>query len=402
MVMANAPHPEQICILGGGFGGLYTALRLAQLPWSAVEVPPEITLVDHRDRFVFAPLLYEVVTDELATWEIAPPYAELLAGTAVRFRQSAVAGVDPEAKQVTLADGSTLSYTHLVLGLGGTTSLDWVPGAADHALPFRTLDDAYRLRERLRLLDASEAEKIRVAIIGGGYSGVELACKLAERLGERGRLRIIERTDSLLRTSPEHNRTVAQQTLSDLGVWLDLDTTVDAMTADSLTLIYRDQQDTLPVDLVLWTVGTQVNPVMATLPVEHNERQQIVVQPTLEVTGQSGIYALGDGVECKDADGQLVPPTAQAAMQQADYAAWNVWAAICGRPQLPFRYQHLGEMLTLGSERASLTGLGLQLEGELAHLARRLTYLYRMPTLSHQVRVGLNWMTKPLRDLLTS
>jgi demethylphylloquinone reductase len=403
--MADAP--QQICILGGGFGGLYTALRLSQLPWEGT--PPTITLVDHRDRFLFLPLLYELVTDELQTWEIAPPYAELLAGTPVQFRQAEVAAVDLDQHRVSLSDGTMLTYDRLVLALGGTTPMDMAPGVAEHALAFRTLEDAYYLKDRLRLLEASDAEKIRVAVVGGGYSGVELACKVAEQLGDRGRVRLVERTDTLLRTSPEYNREVAQKALSDLGVWVDLETAVDNVGADTISLTFRDQTDLLPVDVVLWTVGTRVNEVIANLPLKHNERQQVVVQPTLEAVDCPGVYALGDVADCRDAEGQQMPTTAQVALQQADFVGWNIWASISvgeassakNRPQIPFRYRHLGEMLTLGTSRATLTGLGVQLDGEWAHVARRLAYLYRMPTLTHQVRVGLNWMTKPLRDLLT-
>jgi NADH dehydrogenase FAD-containing subunit len=84
--------------------------------------------------------------------------------------------------------------------MGGETPLDMAPGVAEYALPFRTIADAYRLEERLRILEESDADKIRVAIVGAGYCGVELACKLAERLGERGRLRLIELSDLILRT----------------------------------------------------------------------------------------------------------------------------------------------------------------------------------------------------------
>ncbi|MGG6237494.1 NAD(P)/FAD-dependent oxidoreductase [Nodosilinea sp. AN01ver1] len=396
--MADAP--QQICILGGGFGGLYTALRLSQLPWEGT--PPTITLVDCNDRFLFLPLLYELVTDELQAWEVAPPYVELLAGTAVQFRQAGVTAIDLDQHRVSLSDGMTLPYDRLVLALGGTTPMDMAPGVAEHALAFRTLQDAYQLKDRLRLLTASDAEKIRVAVVGGGYSGVELACKVAEQLGDRGRVRLIERTDMILRTSPEYNREVAQKVLSDLGVWVDLETAVDNITADTISLTFREQTDILPVDLVLWTVGTRVNEVMADLPLKHNDRQQIVVQPTLESVDRPGVYALGDAADCRDAEGQQVPTTAQVALQQADFVGWNIWASLSDRPQLPFRYRHLGEMLTLGTSRATLTGLGIQLDGELAYVARRLAYLYRMPTFNHQVRVGLNWMTKPLRDLLVT
>lgn len=393
-------QPAQICILGGGFGGLYTALRLSQLPWRP-ESKPEIVLVDQRDRFVFTPLLYELLTGELQTWEIAPPYTELLAKTGVRFCQAAVAGIDPATKRVQLQDAPELTYDRLVIALGGETPMDLVPGAREHALPFRTLEDAYRLEERLRLLEASDRDKIRVAIVGAGYSGVELACKLAERLGDRGRFRIIEQADQILRTSPEFNRQTAQQALSDRGVWLDLETTVEEITADTISLNYKGKVDTIPAELVLWTVGSRVPEVVQTLPLKHSQRGQLVIDATLQVVDAPEIFALGDSVECLDAEGQRVPNTAQAAFQQAEYAGWNVWASLSDRPLLPFRYQPLGELMTLGTDSATFSGLGIKLDGQAAYIARRLAYLYRMPTFEHQLKVGLNWITQPLRQLLS-
>jgi NADH:ubiquinone reductase (non-electrogenic) len=392
--------PKRICILGGGFGGLYTALRLSNLPWPQQE-PVEIVLIDQRDRFLFAPLLYELVTGELQTWEIAPPYGELLENTTVRFIQSAVSGVNLGDRQVLLPDQEPLTYDRLVLAVGGDTPMGSVPGVADHAIPFRTVEDAQCLQDRLRLLEASDAETLRVAVIGGGYSGVELACKLADRLGSRGRIRLVERGSEILLTSTDFNRQAAESALSERGVWVDLETTVKSVSADTLSLEYRDQVDEIPVDIVLWTVGTCVTPLVAALDLPKNERQQIQVHPTLQVVDHPEIFALGDLADCKDADSQQVPTTAQSALQQADYAGWNLWASLTHRPLLPFRYQHLGEMMALGIDNATLTGLGVQLDGPLAHVARRLTYLYRMPTLNHQIRVGLNWIEKPLRDLLS-
>lgn len=393
-------HPR-ICILGGGFGGLYTALKLTQFPWSPLE-KPEITLVDQRDRFVFAPFLYELLTGELETWEIAPPYTELLSNTGIRFHQAEVAGIDIDAKQVRLSEMPELAYDYLVLAMGGETPLDLASGVAEHAIPFRAIADAYRLEEKLRVLETSDADKIRVAIVGGGYSGVELACKLAERLGERGRIRIVEATDQILRNSPEFNRETANKALSDRKVWIDLETKVQSVTEDSIALEFRDQVDVIPVDVVLWTVGTQVAQVVQDLPLPHNQRGQVIVTPTLQIAEHPEILALGDLAECLDADGQRVPTTAQAAFQQSEIAGWNLWASITQKPLLPFRYQALGEMMTLGTDNATLAGLGLKLEGPAAYVARRLLYLYRMPTLDHQIKVGLNWIAQPIRQFLTS
>ncbi|MGK7900428.1 MAG: NAD(P)/FAD-dependent oxidoreductase [Hormoscilla sp.] len=392
-------QPTQICILGGGFGGLYTAKRLSQLPWEQSS-RPEITLVDRHDRFLFSPLLYELLTGELETWEIAPPFTELLADTGVSFIQTAVASIDVDSKQVQLDNGHSIKADRLVLALGGETPLHIVPGCTEHAIPFRTIADAYRLAEKLRILEQSDTEKIRIAIVGAGYSGVELACKLADRLGTRGRVRLIEQGEMILRTSSEFNREAAMDALSARGVWTDLETTVQSIEPDSLSLVYKEQLDNIPVDVVLWTVGTRVADVVRSLPLKQNQRQQIVTAPTLQVIDYEDIFALGDLAECRDADGQQVPTTAQAALQQSDYTAWNIWASLTGRPLLPWRYQNLGEMMTLGIDNATLTGLGVKLDGPLAYLARNLVYLYRLPTFEHQVKVGFNWMTKPLQSAI--
>ena len=395
---------SRICILGGGFGGLYTALRLSQLPWTGHE-KPEITLVDKCDRFVFLPLLYEVVTGDLQSWEVAPYYSELLSGTGIRYVQATVDSVNLAGRTVQITQNGQaerLSYDRLVLAMGGESVIGNVSGAADNALPFRTLNDALRLSDRLKDLEASAADRIRVASIGGGYSGVELACNLAERLGDRGRVRIVDLGDRILNFSPDFNRKAAEKALTDRKVWTDLQTKTSNVTSDEITLQYDDKSETLPVDLVLWTVGTRISEVIQSLPLPMNNRGQVKVQTTLQVEGYPEVYALGDLADCKDADGQIIPTTAQAAFQQADYAGWNLWASLTDRPLLTFKYQHLGEMMTLGSDDATLAGLGLQLNGVSAHLARRMIYLMRMPTFAHQVKVGLNWITKPATDFLKS
>ena len=395
--MMNKSIP--ICILGGGFGGLYTALRLSQLPWEDSQTP-EITLIDQRDRFLFSPLLYELITSELETWEIAPPYEELLADTNINFQQGCVTAIDIDAQQVHLDNHSPLTYSKLVLALGGKTPMTMVEGAKEYALPFRSLADAYRLTEKLRTLENSPAEKIRIAIVGGGYSGVELACKVADRLGDRGRIRIIERGEDILSNSPEFNREKAKNALNARRVWLDLETSVESVAEDSISLMYKGEVDTIPVDIVLWTVGNRVSELVASLPLKKNPAGLLTTNAYLQVDEQKDIFALGDLADCTDVSGNKVPATAQSAFQQSDYCAWNLWASINNRPLLPFRYQNLGEMMALGKDNATLSGLGVELDGSLGYITRRLVYLYRLPTIKHQLAVGLNWLGAPIRDLL--
>ena len=269
-----------------------------------------------------------------------------------------------------------------------------------YAFPFRSLTDAYRLSEQLRILEQSPVDKIRIAIAGAGYSGVELACKLSDRFGERAKIRLIELSDQILRTSPEFNREAADKALSARGVWIDLETKIESVEPQAIALEYKNQVDTIPVDLVIWTIGTRVSPVVRSLPLKQNQRGQLITTPTLQVIDHPEIFALGDLADCRDESGQLVPATAQAAFQSSEYTGWNIWASLTNRPLLPFRYQYLGEMITLGINDATLTGLGIKLDGTLAHVARRLAYLYRMPTLDHQLKVGLNWITRPILETL--
>ena len=392
---------SRICIVGGGFGGLYTALRLSEFPWKE-ETKPEITLIDKSDRFLFSPLLYELITEEMQSWEIAPPFAELLANTGIVFQQGSVTDIDIEAKQVTLQDDTKIGYDKLVISTGGRTPVDLVPGAKEFALPFRSLNDAYRLQEELRLLEAADRDRIRVAIVGGGYSGVELACKLADRLGEKGRIRIIDRGTEILSDSSQFNRETAIKALEENQIWQDLETEVERVEADSITLVYKGQSDTIPVELVLWTVGYQVSELIQKLPLPQNDRGLLEIEPTLLVKGRDDIFALGDAADSYDSDGKLLPSNAQVAYQQSDYCAWNIWASATNRPLLSFRYQPLGEIMTLGTDKATIEGLGLKLDGPAAYVARRLVYLYRLPTLKHQLTVGFNWITQPLVDLLSS
>ncbi|MEO1428035.1 MAG: NAD(P)/FAD-dependent oxidoreductase [Cyanobacteria bacterium J06633_8] len=391
---------SRICILGGGFGGLYTALRLVKLNWEESQ-KPEIVLVDKNDRFLFSPLLYELLTGEMQSWEIAPSYQELLQNTGIRFYQARVSGIDTEEKRVQLLNGPEIPYDRLVLAMGGETPLDMVPGATSYAHAFRSLDDAYVLEEQLRILEESDKDKIRIAIVGGGYSGVELACKLSDRLGERGRFRLVEMADEILRNSPEFNREAAKKALDERSVWVDLETKVESIAADSISLEYKGVVDTIPVDLVIWTVGTRVTSLVEKLAIKHNKQGKVTTTPTLQVVDNPDIFALGDLAETFDAEGKQIPTTAQAAFQQADYVGWNIWASLTNRPLLPFRYQHLGEFMSLGVDNATLTGLGFKMEGTFGLVARRLAYLYRLPTLEHKLKVGFNWLTRPIIEALS-
>lgn len=395
MLPSSSPvqSPPQVCILGGGFAGLYTALRLSQMAWGN-GLMPHITLVDKGDRFLFTPFLYELVTGELQPWEIAPTFQQLLQNTTVQFRQGTVQGVDLEKRQVYLHGGDVLTYDRLVLAVGGEARLDTVPGAEDYAHPFRTLLDAKHLREQLRFLEASDRETIQVVIAGGGPSGVELAGKLADRLGDRGQIHLVERGNQLLKAFTRFSRKAAYQGLTSRGVYIHLQTGIHAVESQHVLLEKGGRLERVPSDLTLWTVGTQTSRWLRAPACESNRQGRARALATLQLVDYPDVFAMGDVAIIQDASGKQVPATAQAAYQQASCAAYNIRASLLGRRPRQFRYLHLGEMLALGATAGLVSSFGINLSGALGYVTRRLVYLLlRMPTLRHRVVVARHWLS---------
>ncbi|MFM2060716.1 MAG: hypothetical protein RLZZ507_386 [Cyanobacteriota bacterium] len=383
--------PVRICILGGGFGGLYTALELIKIP--LISQPNyEIILIEKRDHFLFTPLLYEVVTGELLNWEVAPTYKKLLAGSNVKFYQAEIQGVDLEQNLVTLENGTLVNYDFLVLAVGKETRLDIVPGAAAYAQTFRSLEDAESLKERLRVLEASNIPIIKISIAGAGPNGVEIACKLADRLKKRGEIRLIDRGDEILKTFPKGCRTASYRALLKRGVQIDLNTNIEAIQSDAIIINHQGKTQQLQTDLVLWTGGNQSIQWVKELNCQHNQQGQLIATPTLQLAEYTNVFVLGDLAEIRDIKGNKSPATAQAAFQQAPCAARNIWAKITGRRLKSFSYLYLGEMLTLGIKNAVVFSFGITLNGNLAGIIRRGVYIQRLPTLKHQLQVAKRWI----------
>jgi NADH dehydrogenase len=301
--------------------------------------------------------------------------------------------VNPEGKTLQLADGQEIPFDQLVLACGGRTPLDIVPGATELALPFRTLNHADQLNQYLRTWEAEGRQDLRLSLVGAGASGVELACKLADRLGDRARLTLIERGSEILREGTPDLRRLAEAALRKREVTVLLQTTVEKIEPGQ---IFLQPARPLAADLVLWTVGTvaTVQPLAA----KTDRLGRLMTRPTLQLLDYPEIFALGDG-----AVGPLpVPVTAQAAIQQADYCAWNLWANRTKLPLLDFQYLPLGQLVSLGIGDAAADLLGVTLDGPVAAQMRRLVYLARMPGLQQQVQVGLNWLSQPIREALAA
>lgn len=382
----------QICIVGGGFGGLYTALYLSR--FRLVKLGKcQITLVEPKDHFLFTPLLYELITGELQRWEISPSYQKLLASTNINFCQQRVKNINFKTHQVQLQNDKQLSYDYLVLAVGTQNRWADIPGLSTHALTFRTLEDVERLQSQLHLLERSQRQNLRLSVIGGGPNGVELACKLADRLGKRGQVSLIERGENILKGFSVGVRKASWRSLSVRGIKVELNTTVEAIEADCITLLRNNQKVQLPIDLVIWAAGTQSREWVRHLECQHNDQGKLLTFPTLQLIDYPEVFALGDIVDIGHGK-KFVPATAQAAFQQASCVAKNITAVLQNKPLKAFHYLHLGDMLTLGRRSAIISSFFLNIQGRIADILRRLVYILRLPTFRHRLQVLRSWFIK--------
>lgn len=378
----------RVVVLGGGFGGLFTAVAACR--W--LQGRAHVVLVDRNDFFLFTPLLYEVVTGRLHPRHVARPLRRLLPRS-VEFVQATVQEVDLHGRAVR-TDRGQFSYDFLVLALGSVPNFYGIPGAAERALPFKGLPDALRLREAVRqLLSRAAGGTARVAVVGAGCTGVELSVELhdwARRAGEV-RVALLEAMPQLLCPADPHLMRATVAALRSRAIELRLGTWVQEVGEDGVLVRTDGVCGRLPADLVVWTAGVQANPLVRQLPVERAAGGRVRVTPTLQLPSFPEVLALGDVAACPDPGGGPLPATAQVAVQQAAAAARALRALVEGRPPRPFRYRRKGEILGLGRMGAVAEAFGVRLVGLPAWLLARLVHLARLPDWGDRAAVAWEW-----------
>lgn len=408
-----AEQQARVVIIGGGFGGLFTALDLAGAA--------QVTLISTEDHFLFAPMLYEYLSGEVEAWHIAPSYTELI-DERIDFIHGQVADVDLQSREVVIEGrASALSYDVLVLAVGGVTNYWNIAGAEEYALPFRKLADADALRQRMiealdrippDLAPQDVQRALTFAVVGGGASGVELATKMSdllrdafERRALRGqpRVMVVEMSEQVVPGMGEDLRAYVEDALKEARVDVHTQTRVLGVSDKGFTIEHDGRQQLIEAAAVVWTAGVRVNPLVLKLDLEKNERNLIVVEPTLQVRGQERVFALGDVAYFSDATPTLAG-TAQLALQQSGLAAKNVRALLNQGALQTKHFEELGEALSLGTERAAVLAGGKAFGGALARQARFTLYTSRLPTWHHRLKVGASWFfegtsPRPLQPL---
>jgi NADH:quinone reductase (non-electrogenic) len=397
----------RIVVLGGGFGGVATARHLERVLRGYPDV--EITLVSRDNFFVLTPLLFESCSGRLELRHCAQPIRAALRRT--RFVEATVDDVDVQrqiVRAVVPDEGTShnLPYDQLVVALGASTNEQLIPGSS-HAFTFKTMADALVLRnhliEQFERADATDNPGVRrgcltVVIIGGGLVGVELLGELTafadDVLRFYPRLRRSETRFLLFEAGPrvlpeidEQLAIVARRVLERRGADIRAATAVRSIEAGRVHIA----NETIEAATIVLAAGIVPNAVAATIPVVHDQRGRVAVDPTLRSRSHTNVWALGDCAAIPAPDGRTYPALAQHAVREARHLAQNIKAVIDGRVPTPFMYQPLGTMASLGHSDAVARVRALRLTGFVAWWVRRTYYLFQMPRWDRRLRIILDW-----------
>jgi NADH dehydrogenase len=400
---------KRILILGGGFGGVYTAMHLEHRLRGCKDV--EITLVNRENFLLFTPMLHEVAASDLDPTHIVSPLRELLRRT--HFFCGEVAAIDLDNKRVTVAHGferhgHELHYDYLVMALGSTTNFFNLPGVAERAVTMKSLGDAIHLRNRLvALLEEADTEcaagecgpLMTVVVAGGGFAGVETVAGINDFLRES--LRFYPRVKpELVRLVVVHPGTVILPELGDeLGRYahrklsargVEIRTNVKVAEATDVGVTLSDGTH-IPCRTLIWTAGTSPHPILGTLPCDR-DRGRISVNEFLEVPKYPGVWALGDcALVPNSRTGKPHPPTAQHAIREAKTVANNLAAAVLGGKKRPFLFNTIGQLAAIGRRSGVAKVFGVKFSGFLAWWLWRTIYLSKLPRLEKKIRVAIDW-----------
>jgi NADH:ubiquinone reductase (H+-translocating) len=319
----GARERARVVILGGGYGGQLAAQSVA------LRTDAAVTLVNDGDRFVQRVRLHQLASGQPVE---SPRFTDLLAGTGVRFVDDRVLGLDLAGHRVLLRDGDPLPYDVLVYALGSHAA---VPA---HAHDVSTPAGAARLAARL-----DDDGCRRLAVVGGGLTGIETATELAERFPGRTTTLFTSGTldDDLSPRGAAHVRRVAGR----LGLRLVEHAEVTAVHPDGLTLADGTEQ---PADAVIWTGGLVVGDLAARSGLAVDATDRIVVDATLRSISHPDVVAVGDAAAAVARNGDVVRMACATAMPAAQCVGRTVAAMLAGRPARPWRFRYALRCISLG------------------------------------------------------
>ncbi len=363
----------KVVILGAGFGGL-TAAR-------ALYKDAEVVLIDRHNFQTFLPLLYQVSTAGLAADHVAYPIRGALRKTNVQFRMGTPEKLNAAVSELTLNDGHVIKYDHLVIAMGSTTADFGIAGVKENALGMKTVGEALTIRSEVmrsyeEMCRQGNQDKLDIAIVGGGPTGVEMAGAFAELVrgplrsdyadaANRVRVSIIEAGPRLVPSFSESLSDKTQKDLEKLGVKVLTNTSVKEVLPDSIQTL---DGTVIPANTTVWAAGVKGVPAMEQLHLPIT-RGRIDVESTLQVTGYENVWAIGDIAGAVGENGIPLPMVAPVAMQQGRFLAKQIQSLAKSESLKNFKYKDKGSMATIGRHKAIVEVKGIRISGPIAWLA---------------------------------
>ncbi len=399
---------KRIVILGAGFAGVYTYKQLHKIYHHDKNV--ELVMVSRTNYFLFTPLLHEVATGSIDPENITEPIRKVLGCCLAELHMSEVQSISLKEKFIKTAEGQ-IPYDYLVLGLGSTSHFFGISGAVENCLTLKNLDDAKRIKNRcidvceqaLQVTDERERRKLlRMVIIGGGPTGVELAAEMIEFF--QGTLNkyfcnanilldaeivLIHRDRELLSMFSEKLRKKSFEVLTKKGVKILLNTEV--VSIDDRGVICKNGE-LIETANPIWTAGIQPVSIKFDEEIIKNKNGTIPVESTLNMKDYQEVFVLGDMSGYIDPKTQKpLPALAQVAVKEAEAAANNIAASISGTTLQAFEYHHKGSLVSLGQWMAMGEISNFSLSGHLAWWIWRTIYLSKLISLQKKFKVAANW-----------
>ena len=335
---------KKIIVLGAGFGGLKTALRVAtDIRRLRLLESYEVVLIDGNEHHTFTPLLYETATTSREAADLCRLHSlvthnisALVKNYPIIFIKDTVLELHPQEGTVILKEHGTLSATYLILALGSETNYFNIPGLKEHSLALKTFIDAIRIRDKILDLTAEKGGEINVAVGGAGPTGVELSaelgswcCRAEYKMSPKLNVTLIEAQPTILFGFSPHIIGAVGKRLSSLGVTVKANTKISKITEHEAEF---ENGERMPFDIFIWTGGIKTPDILLNLPVKKDDCGKIQPNESMDCIPETPdlslgmkIYGLGDSVCFHDPrTGRAIPSVAPAALAQASVVAHNI------------------------------------------------------------------------------
>lgn len=394
---------KRVVVLGSGFAGMQAVVELERLFRHSPEY--EILLISDQNFVLFTPLLPQIASSQIDPRHIAQAIRDVRGRRRFRFLRTAVRSMDLQNRRLGTTD-DPIEYDSLVVALGSRTNYFNTPGACEHTYDFKTLEDSVVLREHIldlcehadHVAEAADRQRLlTIAVVGGGYTGVELLTDLRDFLFNyaarfyRGltrdsfRLVLIEATDGILGGIHPKLRAHAMKRLGREGIEILYRSRVTQCFERAVEINGRGK---MPVGTVVWTAGVRAHELVETMPGPHDRAGRTCVNEHLQLENYPEVFVVGDSAAAPDANAPQVAPVA---IGHGKIAARNLAHRERGEPLETYRYVSQGMLVSLGARDAVVSVAGIQVHGYFAWLFWNAVHLYKLVSLKKQFQVALDW-----------